>query len=100
MGVQSGAVASLGGLDADCGEAGGIGAALRNGCGIFGIGEVGQREGAAPGKGEAGKAEAGQGGKRESETQARKFIADGTVNALTPVKKLKKQIPWKKSWKS
>lgn len=28
----------------------------------------------------------------ESETQARKFIADGTVNALTPVKKLKKQI--------
>lgn len=28
----------------------------------------------------------------ESETQARKFISDGTVNALTPVKKLKKQI--------
>lgn len=28
----------------------------------------------------------------ESETQARKLIADGTVNALTPVKKLKKQI--------
>lgn len=28
----------------------------------------------------------------ESETQARKFIEDGTVNALTPVKKLKKQI--------
>lgn len=28
----------------------------------------------------------------DSETQARKFIADGTVNALTPVKKLKKQI--------
>ena len=28
----------------------------------------------------------------ESEAQARKFIADGTVNALTPVKKLKKQI--------
>lgn len=28
----------------------------------------------------------------ENETQARKFIADGTVNALTPVKKLKKQI--------
>ena len=28
----------------------------------------------------------------ERETQARKFIADGTVNALTPVKKLKKQI--------
>lgn len=28
----------------------------------------------------------------ESETQARKFITDGTVNALTPVKKLKKQI--------
>lgn len=28
----------------------------------------------------------------ESESQARKFIADGTVNALTPVKKLKKQI--------
>lgn len=28
----------------------------------------------------------------ESETQARKFIADGTVNALTSVKKLKKQI--------
>lgn len=28
----------------------------------------------------------------ESETQARRFIADGTVNALTPVKKLKKQI--------
>lgn len=27
-----------------------------------------------------------------SEDQARKFIADGTVNALTPVKKLKKQI--------
>lgn len=28
----------------------------------------------------------------ESETQARKLISDGTVNALTPVKKLKKQI--------
>jgi hypothetical protein len=28
----------------------------------------------------------------ENETQAREFIADGTVNALTPVKKLKKQI--------
>lgn len=28
----------------------------------------------------------------ESEAQARKLIADGTVNALTPVKKLKKQI--------
>lgn len=28
----------------------------------------------------------------DSEEQARKFIADGTVNALTPVKKLKKQI--------
>lgn len=28
----------------------------------------------------------------DSETQARKFITDGTVNALTPVKKLKKQI--------
>lgn len=28
----------------------------------------------------------------DSETQARKLIADGTVNALTPVKKLKKQI--------
>lgn len=28
----------------------------------------------------------------ENEAQARKFIADGTVNALTPVKKLKKQI--------
>lgn len=28
----------------------------------------------------------------DSETQARRFIADGTVNALTPVKKLKKQI--------
>lgn len=28
----------------------------------------------------------------EDEEQARKFIADGTVNALTPVKKLKKQI--------
>lgn len=28
----------------------------------------------------------------ESEAQARKFIEDGTVNALTPVKKLKKQI--------
>lgn len=28
----------------------------------------------------------------ESEEQARKLIADGTVNALTPVKKLKKQI--------
>lgn len=28
----------------------------------------------------------------ESEAQARKFISDGTVNALTPVKKLKKQI--------
>lgn len=28
----------------------------------------------------------------ENETQARKLIADGTVNALTPVKKLKKQI--------
>lgn len=28
----------------------------------------------------------------DSEDQARKFIADGTVNALTPVKKLKKQI--------
>lgn len=28
----------------------------------------------------------------ESETQASEFIADGTVNALTPVKKLKKQI--------
>lgn len=28
----------------------------------------------------------------ESESQARKFIADGTVDALTPVKKLKKQI--------
>ena len=28
----------------------------------------------------------------ESEMQAHKFIADGTVNALTPVKKLKKQI--------
>lgn len=28
----------------------------------------------------------------DTEEQARKFIADGTVNALTPVKKLKKQI--------
>lgn len=28
----------------------------------------------------------------DSETQAHKLIADGTVNALTPVKKLKKQI--------
>lgn len=28
----------------------------------------------------------------ENEAQARKFITDGTVNALTPVKKLKKQI--------
>lgn len=28
----------------------------------------------------------------ESEMQARKLISDGTVNALTPVKKLKKQI--------
>lgn len=28
----------------------------------------------------------------DSEEQVRKFIADGTVNALTPVKKLKKQI--------
>lgn len=28
----------------------------------------------------------------DSEDQARKFIVDGTVNALTPVKKLKKQI--------
>lgn len=28
----------------------------------------------------------------DSEEQARKLIADGTVNALTPVKKLKKQI--------
>lgn len=28
----------------------------------------------------------------ESETQARKFIADGTVNALTPVKKLKSRL--------
>lgn len=28
----------------------------------------------------------------ENEAQARRFIADGTVNALTPVKKLKKQI--------
>lgn len=28
----------------------------------------------------------------ESEEQARKFISEGTVNALTPVKKLKKQI--------
>ena len=28
----------------------------------------------------------------DSEEQARKFIADGTVNALTPVKKLKKQV--------
>lgn len=28
----------------------------------------------------------------DSETQARKLISDGTVNALTPVKKLKKQI--------
>lgn len=28
----------------------------------------------------------------DSEEQARKFIVDGTVNALTPVKKLKKQI--------
>lgn len=28
----------------------------------------------------------------DSETQARKLIDDGTVNALTPVKKLKKQI--------
>ena len=28
----------------------------------------------------------------DSETQARELIADGTVNALTPVKKLKKQI--------
>nr|DAM58601.1 MAG TPA: hypothetical protein [Caudoviricetes sp.] len=28
----------------------------------------------------------------DSEEQASKFIADGTVNALTPVKKLKKQI--------
>lgn len=28
----------------------------------------------------------------DSEEQARKFITDGTVNALTPVKKLKKQI--------
>lgn len=28
----------------------------------------------------------------ESETQARKLISDGIVNALTPVKKLKKQI--------
>lgn len=28
----------------------------------------------------------------DSEEQARKFIADGTVNALTPVKKLKKQL--------
>ena len=28
----------------------------------------------------------------ESETQARKLISDGTINALTPVKKLKKQI--------
>lgn len=28
----------------------------------------------------------------ESEEQARKFITDGTVNALTPVKKLKKQL--------
>lgn len=28
----------------------------------------------------------------DSEEQAHKFIADGTVNALTPVKKLKKQI--------
>lgn len=28
----------------------------------------------------------------DSETQARKFITDGTVSALTPVKKLKKQI--------
>ena len=28
----------------------------------------------------------------ESEKQAHKFISDGTVNALTPVKKLKKQI--------
>nr|DAH27278.1 MAG TPA: hypothetical protein [Caudoviricetes sp.] len=28
----------------------------------------------------------------ESETQASKLISDGTVNALTPVKKLKKQI--------
>lgn len=28
----------------------------------------------------------------ESETQARKLIADGTVSALTPVKKLKKQL--------
>lgn len=28
----------------------------------------------------------------ESEAQARKLISDGTVNALTPVKKLKKQI--------
>lgn len=28
----------------------------------------------------------------DSEDQASKFIADGTVNALTPVKKLKKQI--------
>lgn len=28
----------------------------------------------------------------ESETQARELISDGTVNALTPVKKLKKQI--------
>lgn len=28
----------------------------------------------------------------DSEEQARKFITDGTVNALTPVKKLKKQL--------
>lgn len=28
----------------------------------------------------------------DSEEQARKFIVDGTVNALTPVKKLKKQL--------
>jgi hypothetical protein len=28
----------------------------------------------------------------DSEDQARKFITDGTVNALTPVKKLKKQL--------